>query len=179
MKKIVALLLSAILLLSLAACQGETPETTPNLTSPSTTAPGETDPVVNTDEAFRFTLSGVELVPCADFDPTVLPEADSVYEVPSCAIEGTDNVYNYGTVEITAYDDGTGEVIYSIYILDANTSTDEGLYLGDDLAMVESIYGTDYTRDGSQITYRKGSTLLVLLMEDEFVSSIELRMDTE
>ena len=168
MKKLIAIMLAALMLASLTACDGGDPvQTTPTTTE------------ALAEEGFCFTLSGVKLVPCADFDPTKLPEADSVYEVPSCAIEGTDNVYNYGTVEITAYDDGTGEVIYSIYILDANTSTDEGLYLGDDLAMAESLYGTDYTRDGSQITYRKGNTLLVLLMEDDYVSSIELRMVTE
>ena len=168
MKKLIAIALAALMLASLTACGGSDPvQTTPTTTE------------AVSEEGFFFTLSGVQLVPCADFDPAKLPEAESVYEVPSCAIEGTDNVYNYGTVEITAYDDGTGEVIYSIYLLDANTPTDEGLYLGDDLAMVESLYGTDYTRDGNQITYRKGSTLLVLLMEDDYVSSIELRMVTE
>ena len=33
---------------------------------------------------------------------------------------------------------GSGEVIYSVFILDANTPTPEGLYLGDDTARVRS-----------------------------------------
>ena len=71
-------------------------------------------------------FEGKELNVGSQFDPSVLPEANSVYQVPSCAIEGTDNVYSYPVLELTAYNDGTGEVIYSIYLTDANTPTARG-----------------------------------------------------
>jgi predicted small lipoprotein YifL len=169
MKKLICALLAVLMLASLAACGDPAPATPTTSATPAATLP---------QERFCFTLSGVALEPWAAFDPAVLPEAESVYEVPSCAIEGNDKVYNYGTVEVTAYDDGTGPVIYSIYILDANTPTDEGLYLGDDLATVESLYGTDYTRQDDQLTYKQGDSLLVILLQDGYVLSIELRMDT-
>jgi predicted small lipoprotein YifL len=169
MKKLICALLAVLMLASLAACGDPAPATPTTSATPAATLP---------QERFCFTLSGVALEPWAAFDPAVLPEAESVYEVPSCAIEGNDKVYNYGTVEVTAYDDGTGPVIYSIYILDANTPTDEGLYLGDDLATVESLYGTDYTRQDDQIIYKKGDSLLVILLQDDYVNSIEFRMDT-
>ena len=182
MKKILILLL-VVLLVTLAACQnGQGTEQTPTTTEPAevevtTTEEEQTGEVI--EEGYSFTLEGVQLVPGQAFDPDALPEAAFIYEVPSCAIEGTDQVYNYETVEVTAYDDGTGPVIYSIYLVDVDTTTEEGLYLGDDLTQVEALYGTDYISDGTQITYTKGETMLILLMENDCVISVEYRMVTE
>lgn len=179
MNKLIAMLLALMMAVSLAACggQGETPATEPGAGVQETQPQTEetTEPAV---KGYSLTFRDVELVPGAAFDASVLGEAEFVYEVPSCAIEGTDNVYSYGVLEITAYDDGTGEVVYSVYLNDANTPTDEGLYLGDDLATVESIYGTGYTQEGTQLTYQQGSSLLVLLVENDTVISIEYRMVT-
>ena len=177
MKKLIALLLAVLLVAALAACGAETPNTTEpagqqqtDPTQPQTTEPAQEEP------GFSFTYEGVELVIGAPFDPSVLPEADNVFQVPSCAIEGTDNVYSYPTFELTAYNDGTGEVIYSIYLLDANTPTPEGLYVGDDLARVTELYGTDYTQNDTELTFTKGATTLNLIMDGETVISIEYRM---
>lgn len=189
MRKIIALLLACVMLLCLTACgEGQTDNTTApdnggdNTTAPDnggaeTTAPNGGEDTVQ--DPFSFTFSGVELVPGADFDPSVLPEASYLYQVPSCAIEGTDNVYNYETFEITAFADSTGEVIYSIYLIDANTPTGEGLYLGDDVSTVESIYGTDHTVSGTEWIYTRGDTMLVIIINNDFVASVEYRMVTE
>ena len=187
MKKIIAILLSILMLCALTAC-GEPAEQTPNTTTApvadtteQASAPAEettTAPENNDQEpGFFFTFEGVELTPGQAFDAAALPEASSVFQVPSCAIEGTDNVYNYGAIEVTAFNDGTGEVIYSVYILDANTPTNEGLYIGDALEHVVAAYGEDYTQDGSQITYQKGDTLLIIIMNGDYVQSIDFRWD--
>lgn len=177
MKKLIALLLAVLMIAALAACGAETPDPTQpskqNETNPTT--PQQTKPA-EPEDVFSFTYEGVELIPGAAFDPSVLPEADSVFEVPSCAIEGTDNVYSYPTFELTAYNDGTGEVIYSIYLLDANTPTAEGLYVGDDLARVTELYGTDYIENDTELTFTKGGTTLNFLLDGETVISIEYRM---
>ena len=176
MKKLIALLLAVLMVAALAACGTQTPNTTEPTTKP---VDDETGPAVTQgaqEEVFSFTYEGVELIPGADFDPAALPEADSVFEVPSCAIEGTDNVYSYPPFELTAYNDGTGEVIYSIYLLDADTCTPEGLYVGDDLARVTELYGTDYVENDTELTFTKGATTLNLLLDGETVISIEYRM---
>lgn len=181
MKKLIAFLLAMLLVASMAACDAETTKPT----EPTTTQPHQTEPSRSqqtepsdpeTEEVFSFTYEGVELIPGVAFDPAALPEADSVFEVPSCAIEGTDNVYSYPSFELTAYNDGTGEVIYSIYLVDANTSTKEGLYVGDDLARVTELYGTDYSQNDTELTFTKGGTTLNLIMDGETVISIEYRM---
>ena len=193
MKRMIAVLLSLLMLFALTACgepadKTETPTGTvadnttaaeDTTTAEDTTAAAE-DTTAGADEqepGFVFTCEGVELTPGQAFDAAALPEANSVYQVPSCAIEGTDNVYNYGTIEVTAFDDGNGEVIYSVYIMDANTPTNEGLYIGDTLDHIVAAYGEDYTREGNQITYQKGDTLLIIILGGEYVQSIDFRWD--
>ena len=183
MKKLVCILLTLVLLLSLAACGGESNEAPPaantNTPAPSDSTPAEDQK--KPEDVFHFIWldEGVKLIPGNPFDPSVLPEANDLFEVPSCAIEGTDNVYSYDAFELTAYNDGNGEVIYSIYLLDPNVTTAEGLYLGDDRATVEKLYGTDYTDNDGELVYTKGSTELRIILEDDLVSSIEYRMVTE
>ena len=195
MKKMIAMMLALLLAMSLAACaqppQAENTENTgadadttvavpveeDTTAAPEETAVPETTAVeVDTaGEAFCFTFEGVQLIPGQAFDSAAMPEAESLYQVPSCAIEGTDNVYNYGTVEVTAFNDGSGEVIYSVYIVDANTPTDEGLYIGDTLDQIKAVYGEDCTQESGQITYQKGDTLLVIVLDGNYVASIDFR----
>ncbi len=168
MKKILIGLMVLVMLFVVAGCEkpgdsGAKPSDSPEDNNAQT-------------ERFSFVYQNVELIPGADFPEKQLPEAASVYTVPSCAMEGTDNVYNYEVIEVTAFQDRSGESIYSIYLLDANTPTPEGLYLGDDLSRVTELYGTTYQQDGTQISYQKGDTLLVLILQENCVSSIEYRM---
>ena len=127
---------------------------------------------------YTFDASGVELIPGDPFDPGVLPKAESVYEVPSCAIEGTDNLYNYGTFELTAFDDGEKELIYSILLTDPNITTTEGLALGDDVQKMVELYGEGYTQQGNAYVYTGDAELLYIIAQNEKVASIEYRMIT-
>lgn len=182
MKKLISILLTVLLLLTVAACDSSrTADTTPdaqqpngtNSKQPASPSEGSGDTVT---EGFAFTFSDVKLVPGAAFDASVLPEAVSVMEVPSCALEGTDNAYNYEAFELTAYNEGNGEIIYSIYLLDANTATDEGLYLGDTLSRAEELYGTQYEKADTQVTYTRGNTQLILILQEDSIISIEYRL---
>ena len=199
MKRVLAIMLAVALLTVMAGCsQNEQPkdpqmQTTAAPAVEKTDAPAEdttaapeeettaaaedtTAPEQAIDEdGFSFVYQGVTLVPGNAFDSAALPEAESVFQVPSCAIEGTDNVYNYGTIEVTAFDDGNGEVIYSVYIMDANTPTNEGLYIGDTLDHIVAAYGEDYTQESGQVTYQKGNTLLVIVLDGDYVASIDFR----
>lgn len=176
MKKLIAMLMVLLVLAGLTAC-GSAPDTDAPKTTDPVNSGASTEDKTESVEGYRFTLEGEKLIPGAAFDPANYPEADSVFEVPSCAIEGTDNLYDYGTVEVTAFNDGTGEIIYSVYIKDANTPTDEGLYIGDTLEQVGTIYGTDRTENGNELTYQKGNSLLILIVENDTVTSIEYRAD--
>ena len=191
MKKLIALMLALVMVLALTGCgNAADPDDVPANTQ------GNDDEQENQDQngqeqsgqveqnqqdtandvVYSYTYEGVKLIPGEPFDPSVLTEAESVYEVPSCAIEGTDNLYSYGTIELTAFDDGTGEVIYSIFFVDPNITTDEGLALGDDVQKMIDLYGENYTQEGTACIYTGGNTVLSILVQNDVVTSIEFRM---
>lgn len=194
MKKAAAAVLALLMLWSLTACSqvqtspevqritmatipsGEAVPSAP-VTQPPETATGSSGTVE--DGFFAFTYEDVELQPGQAFDPSVLPAPTYTYTVPSCALEGTDNVYNYGTFEITAFDAGEGEFIYSVYFVDPNLATAEGLALGDPLDKAESLYGRNYAREGTACTYTRTDTQLVLILQENSIVSIEYRLVTE
>lgn len=190
MKKWIVMTMAALMLLSLTACGDGDNDGAQQITlaaqsgnnAEETTAAQETEgsntPVVG-DGVFSYIYEGVELIPGEAFDTTKLPAAASSYTVPSCALEGTDNVYNYETFEITAFDDGNGEQIYSIYFIDPNLTTAEGLALGDDVSAVLDLYGDGYEVDGTAYIYYRSNTLLSIIVENDTVVSIEYRLVTE
>ena len=182
MKKLLCVLISLMLLVSLAACKSaspsETPETQTHTEKDEVTAP-ETGDGSDLAEGFLFAVSDVSLCPGAVFDPSALPEADSTFEIESCAGQGTDTVYSYENMEVTVFNDGTKSIIYSIYLLDPNSPTPEGLYLGDEKAQVETIYGTNYEVEDTELVFTFGDTQLRILLEEDIVTAIEYRLITE
>lgn len=189
MKKLIALCMAALMLLCFAACGQEQPNDVPQITigtqQPNNKEtlgcddPSETTLPSEKGEAYAFTFNGVTLIPGEAFDASKLPAAASTSQVPSCALEGTDNVYNYEAFEITAFNDGKSEYIYSIYFIDPNLTTPEGLALGDTLDKAVSLYGSDYTQEDTAYTYESAGTLLILILQNDTIASIEYRMVTE
>ena len=127
--------------------------------------------------AFSFVYEGVTLIPGEVFDQSLLGEASSVSKVPSCAFDGDDNVYNYETFELTAYIDGEEEHIYSIYFIDPNLPTTEGLCMGDTVEDMKSLYGEDYEMVGNSYDYTGGDTMLSIITQNDVVVGIEYRLN--
>lgn len=191
MKKIFAMLLALSLLL--CACGGKQPaETQPQQTPNETKAPVETkapevaqtqpqeteagtQSAINNRE-YSFVMDGVTLTPGTAFDAAALPAAESVYEIPSCAFEGTDNVYTYPACEVTAYNEGKGEVIYSVYLRDPTVMTPEGLAIGDEEAKITAAYGDNYSLTDGQYIYLGRNSQLIILTNGGMVVSIEYRI---
>ena len=189
MNKILALTLAMMMLLCFTACNNTAGTDIPQITmgAQESETSVATDPsqeanegqTSQNDTAYVFVYQDVKLMPGAAFDASALPEATSTYTVPSCALEGTDNVYNYDTFEVTAYDEGKGEFIYSIYFIDPNLTTPEGLALGDTLDKVIDLYGEGYIQEDTSYTYVGGNTSLVIIMQNDTIASIEYRLVTE
>lgn len=163
MKKIAILLLAALLLVGLCAC-GNDP------------APADTTPQTQPPEGYAFIYKGVKLMPGATFDAAALPDPEYTYTAPNCALDGNDTVYNYVDIEVAVYDDGKSAVIQSVYIINPNLTTPEGLALGDELNKVKEIYGKEYTVEGHQWQFAKGNTIFGVLTQDNFVASMEYRL---
>lgn len=140
---------------------------------------GEQDQSTQNEEKgpFSFLYEGVTLIPGEVFDESVLGECSGVSEVPSCAFDGNDRVYNYGVFELTAYIDGDEERVYSIYFIDPNLPTTEGLCMGDTVDKMKSLYGEGYETVGTSYDYTGGDTVLSIITQNDTVVGIEYRLN--
>lgn len=126
---------------------------------------------------FSFAYNGASLVPGELVDHSALPKYTDVAEVPSCAFGGNDNVYDFKLFELTTHVDGEEECIYSIYFVDPNLPTTEGLRLGDTVDDMISLYGEDYEAEENVYAYKRGETSLNMITKNDIVVSIEYRLD--
>lgn len=95
------------------------------------------------------------------------------FEAPSCAFEGLDKTYTYGSFVIETYPQGEKDYVSTITLKDDAVSTAENIYIGSSLADVTNAYGTDYTEQGSMLVYHKDGMKLCILMENDVVTSIQ------
>lgn len=162
MKKLVVLLLSLVLVFALAAC-GEEKVITRD--SGDTTA----------SDALVFEYNGVQVPILAEAEDVMAKLGDPVskYEAPSCAFGELDTTYTYQGVEIGTYQQDGVEYISYVLLKDDTVETPEGLYLGADLAKVQSIYGDPTSKTDTSFTYLKSNMKLVVIFDDSGVTSIE------
>ncbi len=130
-------------------------------------------------EAFTFVYEGKEIPLNGVFSREEYGEEMEYAETPSCAFDGLDKTYRYEHYEITTYPEGEEERILSIYFLDDQVETKEGLRLGDEKDKMMELYGEDGTSHDSFYTYTKGDTQLEILLQDDVVISIEYVYPTE
>lgn len=120
----------------------------------------------------KLEYEGKDMTPGAIFSKDIFGQEVSYSEVPSCAGQGTDKVYNYGSYEITAYQEGEQEKIYSVYFIDDQITTTEGVKISDDKSVMIEKYGENYEQTGNQYLYRSGNVQLAFIVENEFITSI-------
>ena len=175
-RRLIALLLIAVCAFCLVSC-GSEPAPNEGITKKDDDP--QTDP---TPSQLTFTLSfladGTKVVPGTEADAKLLQAASKVYEIPSCAFDGNDTVYGYPSYEITVCNVNGKAVVYSVYFLEPDVSTPEGLALGDDEAKVFQAYGNGYRKDGKAYVYTDGKTDLSVIVENGAVVSIEYLMIT-
>ena len=170
MKKIFALILALTMVLTMAACGGET--------APETTAPvsgGEQAPITPDASSWKYTVRGVDVMMNAEAAPVLeaLGEAVSYTEEASCAFEGLDKTYYYGGFYLQTYPLGDADYIYSLWLVDDSSTTPEGIYIGASQAEVEAAYGAD-AFNGSNAYILTGTTsTLTIILADGVVSSIQ------
>lgn len=132
---------------------------------------------VSTAEANESTIKliydgGKDMTPGAVFSRDIFGQEESYSEVPSCAGQGTDKVYNYGSYEITAYQERDEEKIYSVYFIDDQITTTEGVKISDDSSVMFEKYGDNYEQTGNQYKYTSGNVELAFIVENDFITSI-------
>ena len=151
MKKILCLLLSLALLLSLCACssdeQGEK--------GTGASAEDEKDGINETIPSY-VTIGDTKLSLGDVFDEETekaLGEPVNVEELPSCHYDGSDSIYTYESFTVYTYLLEEKKIVYSIELTTDALSTPDGVKVGMTREEVEGVYGTDYDDVPNGISY--------------------------
>lgn len=188
MKKIISLMLVLIMMLSFAACSnnsgyaGSNDETTAATGGAETTVPQDTEAETTVPEETAapevpctFTFNGTKIAmnaPAADII-AALGEPKNYTEETSCAFEGLDKTYFFGSFYLQTYPVDGEDFIYSLWLVDDSVTTEEGLYIGATEAEVLSIYGTDARGEGNAYFIEKGDCRVTIILEEGVVTSIQ------
>jgi hypothetical protein len=156
MKRISLFLLAAIMLLSLVGC-------------------GSTD-IDPQEENFSFTYNGTKITLGAEAAPIIdaLGEPRSYTEEPSCAFDGMDKTYYYGSFYLSTYPLDGKDYVYSIWFADDSVATNDGIRIGSTQIQVEAVYGTECFNGTNSYTEIQSSTKLTILLEENKVTSIQI-----
>ena len=130
---------------------------------------------------YTFELNGTEIQLNAKMEPIAdaLGEPDSYFESESCAFQGLDKVYTYGSVVITTYPEDGVDYVYTIELKDDTVETVEGLYIGASKDEVIKTYGDEAEELEAGIFCTKGESDLVFLMDGDVVTNIVYKAITE
>lgn len=171
MKKLLALTLAMLCVLAISGCSAPA-KTATTASTYATTIPSTPKGV------FYFHFNNQYLVPGWEFPGGWLPEPVFSQDGPEQVKGSATKIYFYEYLQVTTYQSGNDEVIYSIIMLPekaATIPTTEGLYFENDRARVEELYGTGAKKDDVQWVYTQGKTQLILQFSEDLVSGIEYR----
>lgn len=127
-----------------------------------------------TTDSYYFETNGLKIImgeKASDFlVKTGVPIEQ--YSAPSCAFDGDDTVYDFGSYQITTYLSDGGELFTGVYLLDDRFSTKEGIKIGSKLSEMLSTYGDKYEENYGAYTYSLGLTDLSFVVIDDVITSI-------
>ena len=157
MKKTVCLLLSVLLALSLCAC---------------------VDPVTE-KVTYAAAVEGVRIAVDDPAEPVLsaLGEWSSYDESPSCAFEGLDKIYGYGSFEIQTYTKDGKDYIRAVYLIDDGCRTQRDIAIGDTAEAVKEAYGTPTRESEGSLQYAGEGMTLTFLLRDGIVTNIQYLKD--
>lgn len=181
MKKRLGILLVTVAVLSMAACggkdensQGTAGGTTPTVTTPE---PTKAEEKVDANDVKGYVLEYNKVTIGVDMEAAPIIEAlgepDSYFEAASCAFEGLDKMYTYGSIEIDTYELDDKDYISAIIFNDDMISTKEGIALFMTKEEMITAYGENFTEELGMFVYEKDGMKLKFMLTDNAISYIE------
>ena len=173
MKKLLIIALAVCVLLSLAACSGNTGSD--GTVGSNNNVAGDTTPSAPAEDGFAFDYKGTKITfhaPAADI-VAALGEPVKYTESTSCAFEGLDKSYYYGSFYLETYPKGDEDFVYGWWFADDSVTTEEGIYIGATQAEVEKAYGTEGYNGTNAFVINKAAGSLTIILEDGVVNSIQ------
>ncbi len=128
-------------------------------------------------KGYVFRSGDVVIEMDADAAPVLekLGEPNSYFEAPSCAFEGVDKMYTYGSFELDTYPTGDKDFISAVIFKDDSITTPEGIGIGDSREKLTEAYGGEGTEELGMTVYRKDDMKLCFIFQEDSIASIEYR----
>lgn len=154
MKRISIILLAAVMLLSFVGCGADNSDLQ--------------------EENFFFTYNGTKITLGAEVAPIIdaLGEPKSYTEEPSCAFDGMDKTYYYGSFYLSTYPLDGKDYVYNLWFADDGVATEESIRIGNSESQVEEAYGEDCFNGTNCYSLTRGQSRLTVLIENNMVSSV-------
>ncbi len=126
------------------------------------------------EQPHSFSYQGTVITLNTDAAPvlTALGEAKHVTQQPSCASDGIDKTYDYGSFFLTTCPLEGKEIIYTFWFIDDSVTTAEGIHIGSTQEAALKAYG-ETAFDGKAFTILQGGSRLIILITNGAVSSIQ------
>ena len=121
------------------------------------------------EDSYKIEFAGVNITPGETLDLKKINKEYDKSEVPDCALGGKGLVYTFEELEISTNEENK---IYSVYFIDPNMKTKEGIALGDEVSAVKKAYGDKEIKDGV-LKYSKGKVEINFNISNDVVDSIE------
>ena len=182
MKKLVLVLMLALVV---AGCGKENAENSGNSAEPTTVEQQNNQNSADNKEneskqsselkGYVFEYNGVKVGVDMEAAPIIaaLGEPASYFEAPSCAFEGLDKNYSYGSFEIDTYEQNGKDYISCVFFCDDLIETPEGVALFETRADMVAAYGEAYKEEYGMLVYEKDGMKLKFILEGDEITSIE------
>lgn len=129
------------------------------------------------EESFEIKYEGINITPGETLDISKFKNTYDKSEVPDCALGGKGIMYAFDDLEISTNDKN---LIYSVYFLNPNYKTAEGIALGDSKDAVIKAYGDKASKsDNGDLLYQKGKVEISFIFDNDKVTSIEYTLIVE
>ena len=170
-KKVLALILGVVMVcgLALAGCGGSSSD------NGGAEQPAQGGADTTTATEYKFTYNGTEIAMKDPAAPILeaLGEAKSYNEETSCAFDGLDKSYFYGSFYLYTYPQGEEDFVNMVELVDDTVETEEGISIGDSKEKVEEVYGADSFNGVNAYQVSGGEMSLTIIMDNDKVSSIQ------
>ncbi|MBQ7248307.1 MAG: hypothetical protein IJS22_09500 [Lachnospiraceae bacterium] len=126
-------------------------------------------------DAYVFEYKGTKIAMNAQAAAIVeaLGEPKNYVETPSCAFNGLDKEYNYGSFILYTYPMDDVDYVLQVVLMDDLVSTAEGVSIGSSRDQVTAAYGDGAKTVGTGLEYDKGDCQLTFVMDGDTVKSIQ------
>lgn len=133
----------------------------------------ETKNESSTEKPYSFTVNNLTFELGSEFNAEDYGEYVDYSETSSCAFDGLDKTYTYDHYEITTYPKEDKDYIYSIYFLDLDVKTSEGVAIDDSKDKMIETYGDKHEEEDGFYIYTKDKTQLRFGLQNDKIISIE------